>query len=211
MKISTIIIFCIVLFAVFCNKKKELFTNSSSIVLSEHDMYQIKDTINKVAYNEYLDAINKIGENYLKIINDAFHKSLKETSIEKQRTLFESDSFIQVIFNDEKLGLSDHYKQSLFMELSEAKLLNRNVKMVPLRLYSNSKIISKENLQKITENIQNIQLKKITKFFILYLLKYYDISRPQHNENDKILRFENSLPSFKEFNSLISKSNLFFN
>ena len=211
MKTSTIIIFCIVLFAVFCNKKKELFTNSSSIVLSEHDMYQIKDTINKVAYNEYLDAINKIGENYLKIINDAFHKSLKETSIEKQRTLFESDSFIQVIFNDEKLGLSDHYKQSLFMELSEAKLLNRNVKMVPLRLYSNSKIISKENLQKITENIQNIQLKKITKFFILYLLKYYDISRPQHNENDKILRFENSLPSFKEFNSLISKSNLFFN
>jgi hypothetical protein len=211
MKISTIIIFCIVLFAVFCNKKKELFTNSSSIVLSEHDMYQIKDAIDKVALKEYLDAINKIGENYIKIIIDAFNKSLKENSIEKQKKLFESDSFIQVIFNDEKLGLDNNYKQSLFMELSEARLLNRNVKMVPIRLYSNSKIISKENLQKITENIQNIQLKKITKFFILYLLKYYDISKPQHNKNDKILRFENSLPSFKEFNSLISKSNLFFN
>jgi hypothetical protein len=210
MKISTIIIFCIVLFAVFCNKKKELFTNSSSIVLSEHDMYQIKDAINKVANYEYLDAIKKIGENYIKIIIDAFYKSLKETSIEKQKNLFEADSFIQVIFNDEKLGLSDHFKQSLFMELSEARLLNRNIKMVPLRLYSNSKILSKENLKKITENIQNIQLKKISKFFISYLLKYYDISRPQHNKNDKILRFENSLPSFKEFNSLISKSNLFF-
>ena len=211
MKTSTIIIFCIVLFAVFCNKKKELFANSSSIVLSEHDMYQIKDAIDNVAYKEYLDAINKIGENYIKIIIDAFNKSLKETSIEEQRKLFESNSFIQVIFTDEKLGLDNNYKQSLFMELSEARLLNRNIKMVPLRLYSNSKIISKENLQKITENIQNIQLKKITKFFILYLLKYYDISKPQHNKNDKILRFENSLPSFKEFNSLISKSNLFFN
>ena len=211
MKTSTIIIFCIVLFAVFCNKKKELFANSSSIVLSEHDMYQIKDAIDNVAYKEYLDAINKIGENYIKIIIDAFNKSLKETSIEEQRKLFESNSFIQVIFTDEKLGLDNNYKQSLFMELSEARLLNRNIKMVPLRLYSNSKIISKENLQKITVNIQNIQLKKITNFFILYLLKYYDISKPQHKKNDKILRFENSLPSFNEFNSLISKSNLFFN
>jgi hypothetical protein len=210
MKISTIIIFCIVLFAVFCNKKKELFTNSSKIELSEHDMYQIKDAIDKVAYKEYLEAINKIGENYIKIIIDAFNKSLKNNNIEEQRKLFESDSFIQVIFNDEKLGLSDHIKQSLFMELSEARLLNRNIKMVPLRLYSNSKIISKENLQKITENIQNIQLKKITKFFISYLLKYYDISKPRHNKNEKILRFENTLPSYKEFNALISKSNLFF-
>lgn len=210
MKISTIIIFCIVLFAVFCNKKKELFTNSTKIELSEHDMYQIKDAIDKVAYKEYLEAINKIGENYIKIIIDAFNKSLKNNNIEEQRKLFESDSFIQVIFNDEKLGLSDHIKQSLFMELSEARLLNRNIKMVPLRLYSNSKIISKENLQKITENIQNIQLKKITKFFISYLLKYYDISKPRHNKNEKILRFENTLPSYKEFNALISKSNLFF-
>lgn len=210
MKISTIIIFCVVIFAVLCNKK-ELFTNTSSIVLSEHDMYQILDSINNVAYEEYLDATKKIGENYLKIIIDAFHKSLKKNSIEEQKKIFESDSFIQIIFSDEKLGLSDNFKQSLFMELSEARLLNRNIKMVPLRLYTNAKIISKGNLLKITNNFKNIELRKISTFFISYLLKYYDMSKPQHSKNDKILRFDNSLPKINEFNSLISKSKLFFN
>lgn len=210
MKISTIIIFCVVIFAVLCNKK-ELFTNTSSIVLSEHDMYQILDSINNVAYEEYLDATKKIGENYLKIIIEAFHKSLKKNSIEEQKKMFESDSFIQIIFSDEKLGLSDNFKQSLFMELSEARLLNRNIKMVPLRLYTNAKIISKGNLLKITNNFKNIELRKISTFFISYLLKYYDMSKPQHSKNDKILRFDNSLPKINEFNSLISKSKLFFN
>ena len=209
MKITTIIIFCVVLFAVLCNKK-ELFTNTSSIVLSEHDMYQILDSINNVAIKEYLDATKKIGENYIKIIIDAFNKSLKKNSIEEQKKMFESDSFVQIIFNDEKLGLSDNFKQSLFMELSEARLLNRNINMVPLRLYTNAKIISKENLQKITDNLLNVNLKKISRFFISYLLKYYDMSKPQHKKNEKILRFESSLPTLNEFNSLIRKSNLFF-
>jgi len=210
MKISTIIIFCVVIFSVLCNKK-ELFNNTSSIVLSEQDMYQILDSINNVAYEEYLDATKKIGENYLKIIIEAFHKSLKKNSIEEQKKIFESDSFIQIIFSDEKLGLSDNFKQSLFMELSEARLLNRNIKMVPLRLYTNAKIISKGNLLKITNNFKNIELRKISTFFISYLLKYYDMSKPQHSQNDKILRFDNSLPKINEFNSLISKSKLFFN
>ena len=152
-----------------------------------------------------------IGENYLKIIIEAFHKSLKKNSIEEQKKIFESDSFIQIIFSDEKLGLSDNFKQSLFMELSEARLLNRNIKMVPLRLYTNAKIISKGNLLKITNNFKNIELRKISTFFISYLLKYYDMSKPQHSQNDKILRFDNSLPKINEFNSLISKSKLFFN
>ena len=120
-------------------------------------------------------------------------------------------NFVQIIFNDEKLGLSDNFKQSLFMELSEARLLNRNIKMVPLRLYTNAKIISKGNLLKITNNFKNIELRKISTFFISYLLKYYDMSKPQHSQNDKILRFDNSLPKINEFNSLISKSKLFFN
>jgi len=208
-KIIIIVIFCIVLLSVLCNKT-ELFANTT-INLVDHDMYQIKDSIDKVAFKEYLDAIDKIGENYIKIIIDAFNKSLKNNNIEEQRKLFESDSFIQIIFSDEKLGLSDNFKQSLFMELSEARLLNRNIKMVPLRLYTNAKIISKGNLLKITNNFKNIELRKISTFFISYLLKYYDMSKPQHSQNDKILRFDNSLPKINEFNSLISKSKLFFN
>jgi hypothetical protein len=65
-------------------------------------------------------------------------------------------------------------------------------------------------MKKISDNIQNIELKKITTFFVLYLLKYYDITQPQHNKNEKILRFEKDTPTHEEINSLIKKSNLFF-
>ena len=59
-KIIIIVIFCIVLLSVLCNKT-ELFANTT-INLVDHDMYQIKDSIDKVAFKEYLDAIDKIGE-----------------------------------------------------------------------------------------------------------------------------------------------------
>ena len=173
-------------------------------------MYQIKDSIDKVAFKEYLDAIDKIGENYIKIIIDTFKKSLDKNNMKEQKASFESNSFIQAIFTNEKLALTDNFKQSLFMELSEAHLLNRNINMVPLRLFATDKIISKDGMNKITDNLQNIQLKKITTFFILYLLKYYDMTQPQHNKNDKILRFEKDSPSHEEINLLITKSNLFF-
>lgn len=207
-KITLIVILCIVLLSVLCNKK-ELFSNTT-INLVEHDMYQIKDSIDKIAYNEYINAVNKIGENYIKIIIDTFNKSVEQKTIQEQKTAFESNSFIQAIFTNEQLGLSDNFKQSLFIELSEAHFFNRNINMVPLRLYATDKITSKENMKKISDNIQNIQLKKITTFFILYLLKYYDITKPKHNQNDKILRFEKDTPTHEEINSLIKKSNLFF-
>ena len=202
------IILAIVLIIITFNKT-ERFTNTK-ISLVEHDMYQIKDAIDKVAYKEYLNAINIIGENYIKIIIDAFNKSLKEKSIQDQKKVFESNSFIQAIFKNEKIGLSDNFKQSLFMELSEAQLLNRNINMVPLRLFSSDKIVSKESIKKISENLQNLQLKKINSFFISFLLKYYDITQPLHLKNETILRFENGIPTFKEINSMIEKSNLFF-
>jgi hypothetical protein len=207
-KIIIIVIFCIVLLSVLCNKT-ELFANTT-INLVDHDMYQIKDSIDKVAFKEYLDAIDKIGENYIKIIIDTFKKSLDKNNMKEQKASFESNSFIQAIFTNEKLALTDNFKQSLFMELSEAHLLNRNINMVPLRLFATDKIISKDGMNKITDNLQNIQLKKITTFFILYLLKYYDMTQPQHNKNDKILRFEKDSPSHEEINLLITKSNLFF-
>jgi len=205
MKTSTIVIFIIVLFCVLYNKK-ELFTNLSSIVLSEYDMYQIKNAIDIVVNNEYLKATKIIGIDYLKIIIDTFNKNLNIIDLEKQRELFESDNFIKLMFNDDKLNLSENFKKSLFVELSEAHLFNRNINMVPLRLYSSNKI----NINNIKDNLQNIQLKKISKFFIFYLLKYYDNSKPKHEKNNKILRFENSLPSIKELNSRIKQSNLFF-
>jgi len=207
-KITLIIIFCIVLLSVLCNKK-ELFSNTT-INLVEHDMYQIKDSINKIAYDEYINAVNKIGESYIKIIIDTFNKSIEQKTIQEQKTAFESNSFIQAIFTNETLNLTNNFKQSLFMELSEAHLLNRNINMVPLRLYATDKITSQENMKKISDNIQNIQLKKITTFFILYLLKYYDITEPLHNQNDKILRFDKDTPTHEKINSLIKTSNLFF-
>jgi hypothetical protein len=82
--------------------------------------------------------------------------------------------------------------------------------MVPLRLYSSDNIVSKDNIKKISENLQNIQLKKINSFFISFLLKYYDITQPLHAKNEKILRFNKDTPSFEEINSMIQKSNLFF-
>ena len=208
------IIFGIILLFITCNKN-ELFANTT-FSLVEHDMYQIKDAIDKVAYLQYIDAVKKIGENYVKIIIDAFKKSveknsMKENSMEEQKKLFESNSFIRAIFTNEKIDLSDNFKQSLFMELNEAHILNRNIDMVPLRLYSTEKIISKEGMKKLTENLQNLELKKISNFFVLYLLKYYDISKPPHNKNEKILRFESSTPTHDEINSIIKTSKLFFN
>ena len=61
-------------------------------------MYQIKDSIDKVAFKEYLDAIDKIGENYIKIIIDTFKKSLDKNNMKEQKASFESNSFIQAIF-----------------------------------------------------------------------------------------------------------------
>jgi len=209
-KIVLIVIFCIVLLAVFCNKT-ELFSNTT-IKLIDHDLYQIKDAIDKVAYKEYYDALNKIGENNIKIIIDAYKDSIKKDSMKEQKNAFESNIFIKSIFQNEEIRLSDNFKQSLFIELSEANLLDRNINMIPLRLYASEKIVSKENMEKIINKLNNIELKKITSFFILYLLKYYDISQPNHNENEKILRFTKETPTINEINELIQKrSSVFFN
>lgn len=209
MKKTIIYTILALVFLLITFNKTEKFTNTN-ISLVDYDMYQIKEAIDKVAYNEYLNAINNIGENYIKIIIDAFNTSLKEKSIQEQKKVFESNSFIQAIFTNKTLNLSDNFKQSLFIELSEAQLLNRNINMVPLRLYSSDNIVSKNNITKISENLQNIQLKKINSFFILFLLKYYDITQPLHIKNEKILRFDKGTPSFEEINSMIIKSNLFF-
>ena len=175
-------------------------------------MYQIKDAIDKVAYNEYYHALEKIGENNIKIIIDTFKESIKKDSMQEQKKNFESNIFIITIFTNEEIGLSDNFKQSLFIELSEANLLDRNINMIPLRLYASEKIVSKENMEKIINKLNNIELKKITSFFILYLLKYYDISQPNHKENEKILRFTKETPTLNEINELIKKRpSVFFN
>lgn len=209
-KIVLIVIFCIILLAIFCNKT-ESFTNTI-IKLIDHDFYQIKDAIDQVAYNEYYNALNKIGENNIKIIIDTFKESIKKDSMQEQKNAFESNIFIKSIFKDEAINLSDNFKQSLFIELREANLFDRNLNMIPLRLYVSEKIVSKENMKKIIDKLNNIELKKITSFFILYLLKYYDISQPNHKQNEKILRFTKETPTIDEINSTIQKNpSVFFN
>jgi len=204
MKVIKIIVFCIILLVFICNKL-ELFTNLSPKILSEYDMHQIKKAIDNVAYNEYLNAQTKIGNNYMKIIIDAFNESLVKKNVEKQKKAFESDELIKVIFNDEKLDLSKKFKESLFMEMDEAYLLNRNINMVPLRLYSENNIISKKNYKRITEKILSLEFKNISDFFILYLLKFYDISQ-------KKTRFDRSLPTINELNKkIVDNLSLFFN
>ncbi len=213
MRKTVIYVILALVFLLITFNKTEKFTDTNtntSINLVEYDMYQIKDAIDKVAYNEYINAINKIKKDHIKIIIDAFNTSLKEKSIQEQKKVFESNSFIQSIFTNEKLELSDNFKQSLFIELSEAQLLNRNIEMVPLRLYAIDKIVSRQSIKKISENLQKIQLKKINSFFISFLLKYYDITQPLHAKNEEILRFDKGTPSFEEINSMIKKSNLFF-
>lgn len=182
--------------------KTELFANTS-LKLVERDLYLIKNAIDTIADQEYNNSLDRIGKNYLKIIIEAFNKRDENKTIEEQRKAFESNSFIVVIFSDKNLNLTDNFKQSLFTELVEAKLFDRNLQMVPLRLHSSDRITSDENMNKIKEKLQNPELAKtITKFFISYILKFYDNSQSQK-------KFETSTPTFEDINNQ-NKDGLFF-
>ncbi len=206
--ICFIILGILILLIVF--NKTELFANTS-IKLVELDMYLIKNAIDHVSNQEYLDSAERIGKNYLKIIIEAFNKSQESKTIEEQRKAFESNSFIIAIFSDKNLNLTDSFKQDLFTELAEAHLFERNLQMVPLRLKASDSIASDENMNKIKEKLQNPQLKTITKFFIKYMLKFYDNSQPSHESGEPIKRFEKNTPTFEDINKrLTENSKLFF-
>ncbi len=189
--------------------KTELFANTS-IKLVERDLYLIKNAIDKVADLEYINSTQRIGKNYLKIIIETFNNRDESKTFEEQKEAFKTNSFIVAIFSDSNLNLTDNFKQSLFMELFEAQLLKRNLEMVPLRLYSSEKITSDENMNKIKEKLQNPELAKtITKFFISYMLKFYDNSQPSHESGEPIKRFEKNTPTFEDINNQ-NKDGLFF-
>ncbi len=188
--------------------KTELFANTS-IKLVERDLYLIKNAIDKVADLEYINSAQRISKNYLRIIIEAFNRSQESKSFEEQKKAFEENSFIVAIFSDRNLNLTASFKQELFTDLVEAYLFKRNLEMVPIRLIASDNITSNENMNKIKENLQNPQLKTITKFFIKYMLKFYDNSQPQHKSGEPIKRFEKNTPTFEDINNQ-NKDGLFF-
>jgi len=211
-KIIVFIIFGIILLFVITNKT-ETFADTIT-QLTDEDMYQLKQAIDKVADKEYLNAKNQIGTTYLEMIISIFGSRNKDVSIEKQKEAFNSYSVISAFYKNESLSLSENFKQSLFTDLVAAVAINNTLDtdklkhkllMVPLRLYSSDKITSNENMKKI----RDASKLNVSDFFVKYLLEFYDNSQPAHKPNEKINRFNDSTPTAKYIND--QKSTAFFN
>jgi len=205
------VIFGVILLYVILNKS-ETFVNTP-IVLNEYDMNKLKEAIDEIANEEYINAKNRIGTTYLETIKVIFQSLDKTKPLGEQRKEFESHANIQVIFSDTSLALSDDFKQSLFLSLVEADG-NRNLDMVPLMLFSLNKITSTESINKMINKNDTVKLKfsNISKFFIEIMLKFYDNTNP-----DKLQRFSSSAPTASYINDKINdaikdkKPNPFFN
>ncbi len=183
----------IVLFIMITNKYEFFSDSAQPFQLTEFELTNIKKSIDSVANALFTYTKNILGDNNIKILVDAF---LKATNREQ----FDQNIFVQNILNTEKLELSENFKQSLYLELLEARVLGKNLNNIPIRLIAGEKITNVENLKKIKENLLP-NLKKINKIFILYLLKYYDNT----TDPDKP-RFDSSIVSLEQINQLISKN-----
>jgi hypothetical protein len=188
-----LIIVGIILFIIITNKY-ELFSDSTQqIQLTEFELSNIKKSIDSVADIFFTNAKNTLTENNIKILIDSFTKATNKEQ-------FDKNIFVQNIFNDEKLELTENFKQSLYLELLEAHVMEKNLNNIAIRLIATEKITNNENIKKIKDNLLP-NLKKISKIFILYLLKYYDNTV----SNDKP-KFDPDVVSLNQINQLINKN-----
>ena len=198
-----ILIIGIIIFLIIISKTESFANADSDKQLSLIELENIKASVDKVADGEFLDAKNKFGENNLKILIEAFKTSQEKPSAERKSD-FDSNVFVQNIFSDNRINISNTFKQSIYLELFEASVLNRNLYMVPLRLVATDKIISDDGMKKIANNLLP-RVKNITTIFVSYLLKYYDNSKPKDEP-----RFDSDMITLEQINNLIKKKpNLF--
>ena len=202
-KTIVFVIIGVIIFLLIISKTESFANSSSDKELSLIELENIKASVDKVADGEFLEAKNKIGENNLKILIDAFKSSQEKPSAER-KSGFDSNIFVKNIFSDNTINFSNDFKQSIYLELFEASVLNRNLNMVPLRLLATDKIISADGMKKIGDNLLP-KVKSITTIFVSYLLKYYDNSKSKEES-----RFDNDMISLEQINNLIKKNpNLF--
>jgi hypothetical protein len=197
-----LIIFIVVGILIFTiiTTKNEFFASSSPIIeLTSAELTNIKKSIDGIANTYFTEAKNKLGETNIKILVESFIKTTKSLE-ENKKELFEKDVFVQNILNDEKIALTENIKQSLYLELFEAYVLDRNLNIIPIRLIAVEKIINDENIKKIKENLFP-NLKNISKTFISYMLKYYDNTVLEDN-----LKFDTNIVSLEQINQLIKKN-----
>ncbi len=189
-----------ILVFIIITTKNEFFANTTkSIELTNAELSNIKKSIDGIADSFFTEAKNKLGETNIKILVESFIKTTK-SSEQNKKEQFEKDVFVQNIFNDEKIALTENIKQSLYLELYEAHVLDRNLHIIPIRLIAAEKIINNENIKKIKENLYP-NLKTISKTFISYLLKYYD-----NTVSDNEQKFDSNIISLEQINQLIKKN-----
>ncbi len=201
-KILTFIVLGVIIIFIM-GTGKEFFTDSvnstSTVVLSVADLENIKKSIDDVANELFIDASKKLGDTNIKILIESFIKTTQSDDSNKKNQ-FEKNVFVQNILNDEKLSLSENVKQSLYLELYEAHVLNRNLNVVPIRLLATEKITNEENTKKIKEKLFP-HLKKINKILILYFLKYYDNTGDSNKS-----RFDTGIISIEQINKLVERN-----
>ena len=160
----------ILIFMLFSGRNEYFSNSSQNIELNIADLTNIKKSVDQVANQHFIEAKKRLGENNIKLLIDTFHKTNKSDESDK-KALFIKDIFVQNIFSDDKLQLSENFKQSLYLELFEAHVLDRNLEIIPVRLIAIEKITTDDNINKIREQLFP-HLKKINKIFILYLSIY---------------------------------------
>ena len=193
-----IFIIVIILILIIVTYKNEFFTNSTnSIELSNADLINIKKSIDQVAAPFFIEAKNNLGDTNIKLLIDSFIK-ITESPDENKKDLFNNHAFVDNIFKT--VSLSENFKQSLYLELFEAYVLDRNLYIIPIRLIAIDKITNGENIKKIKDNLYT-HLQNISDTFILYMIKYYDYLP---SEIDK--RFDPSIISLDAINQLITKN-----
>lgn len=192
----------VIIFIIFTNKN-EFFTNSSQLIkLTNVELVNIKSSIDKIANVYFTEAKKKLGETNIKILVESFIKTTKSSDQDKKKQ-FEEDIFVQNIFNDEQISLSKNIKQSLYLELFEAYVLNRDLYIIPIRLIAAEQIINDENIKKIKENLFP-NLINISKTLISYILKYYD------NTVSDDQKFDSTIVSLEQINKLIQTNPTLF-
>ena len=189
-----------VLIFIIITTKNEFFANTNQpIQLTNAELTNIKKSIDGIADSFFTESKNKLGETNIKILVESFIKTTK-SSEQNKKEQYEKDVFVQNIFNDDKIALTENIKQSLYLELYEAHVLDRNLYIIPIRLIAAEKIINNENIKKIKENLYP-NLKTISKTFISYLLKYYD-----NTVSDNEKKIDSNIVSLEQINQLIKKN-----
>ena len=200
MKRLIIFIVASILIFIIITTKSDFFANTTQpIELTSAELTNIKKSIDGIANTYFIEAKNKLGDTNIKILVESFIKTTKSLE-ENKKEQFEKDIFVQNILNDEKIALSENIKQSLYLELFEAHVLDRNLYIIPIRLIAVEKISNDENIKKIKENLFP-NLKNTSKTFISYMLKYYD-----NTVLDDNLKFDTNIVSLEQINQLIKNN-----